>query len=320
MAQDRLDNVVLLGAGVLGGQIAWQSAFKGKAVVVYDLREEGLEQCRADQQRYADIYMRDLGATESMMADTRARLSFTTDLAAAVAEADLVIEAVPEVPDIKIALYQELAGYLPEHTLIATNSSTLLPSQFAEATGRPEKYCALHFANLIWALNVAEIMAHANTSEETLRAVTRFAIEIGMVPIPVQKEQSGYVLNSMLVPLVTAAMTLVVNGVSTPETIDQTFMINHRGCKAGPCGIIDFVGMTTAYNITSYWGNQNNDEQMLRNARYIKEHFLDKGKLGVQTGEGFYKYPNPSYAAADFLDVPDITKADELAKLALPKK
>jgi 3-hydroxybutyryl-CoA dehydrogenase len=117
MAQDRLDNVVLLGAGVLGGQIAWQSAFKGKAVVVYDLREEGLEQCRADQQRYADIYMRDLGATESMMADTRARLSFTTDLAAAVAEADLVIEAVPEVPDIKIALYQELAGYLPEHTL-----------------------------------------------------------------------------------------------------------------------------------------------------------------------------------------------------------
>jgi 3-hydroxybutyryl-CoA dehydrogenase len=320
MAQDRLDNVVLLGAGVLGGQIAWQSAFKGKAVVVYDLREEGLEQCRADQQRYADIYMRDLGATESMMADTRARLSFTTDLAAAVAEADLVIEAVPEVPDIKIALYQELAGYLPEHTLIATNSSTLLPSQFAEATGRPEKYCALHFANLIWALNVAEVMAHANTSEETLRAVTRFAIEIGMVPIPVQKEQSGYVLNSMLVPLVTAAMTLVVNGVSTPETIDQTFMINHRGCKAGPCGIIDFVGMTTAYNITSYWGNQNNDEQMLRNARYIKEHFLDKGKLGVQTGEGFYKYPNPSYAAADFLDVPDITKADELAKLALPKK
>jgi 3-hydroxybutyryl-CoA dehydrogenase len=163
-------------------------------------------------------------------------------------------------------------------------------------------------------------MAHANTSEETLRAVTRFAIEIGMVPIPVQKEQSGYVLNSMLVPLVTAAMTLVVNGVSTPETIDRTFMINHRGCKTGPCGIIDFVGMTTAYNITSYWGNQNNDEQMLRNARYIKEHFLDKGKLGLQTGEGFYKYPNPSYAAADFLDVPDVTKADELAKLALPKK
>jgi 3-hydroxybutyryl-CoA dehydrogenase len=316
----RLDNLVLLGAGVLGGQIAWQSAFKGKSVVVYDLREEGLEQCRADQQRYADIYMRDLGATESMMADTRARLSFTTDLAAAVAEADLVIEAVPEVPDIKITVYQELAGYLPEHTLIATNSSTLLPSQFAEATGRPEKYCALHFANLIWALNVAEIMAHANTSEETLRAVTRFAIEIGMVPIPVQKEQSGYVLNSMLVPLLTAAATLVVNGVSTPETIDRTFMINHRGCKTGPCGIIDFVGMTTAYNISSYWGNQNNDEQMLRNARYIKEHFLDKGKLGVQTGEGFYKYPNPSYAAADFLDVPDVTKADELAKLALPKK
>jgi len=318
MAQQSITKLAVLGAGVLGGQIAWQCAYKGKSVTVYDLYDKGLEQCRTDQLKYAAVYQSDLGANDEAIAATRARLSFTTDLATAVAEADLVIEAVPEVPDIKTALYQDLAGHLPPHTIIATNSSTLLPSQFAGDTGRPDKYCALHFANHIWAQNVAEVMAHPGTSEDTLVAVTRFAIEIGMVPIPLQKEQNGYVINSLLVPLLEATISLVANGVSTPETIDRTFMINHRGCQAGPCGIIDIIGMTTAYNISSYWGNEKNDEQLLQGARYIKENFIDKGKLGAQTGEGFYSYPNPAFAEPDFLDVPDISKAEELAKLAMP--
>lgn len=318
MAQNQLNNLSVLGAGVLGGQIAWQSAFKGKSVVVYDLYEAGLEQCRSAQQQYADIYRQSLGASEGMIEDTRGRLSFTTDLATAVADADLVIEAVPEIPDVKTALYQEMAGYLPERTLIATNSSTLLPSQFAEATGRPEKYCALHFANHIWASNVGEIMSHPGTAEATLAAVTRFAIEIGMVPIPIKKEQNGYVLNTLFVPLANAALTLVVNGVATAETVDRTFMIANRGCQVGPCGLLDIVGMTTAYNIASHWGELSGDEQQLKNARYIKEHFLDQGKLGAQSGEGFYTYPDPGYAQADFLDVPDLSRAEELAKLAVP--
>lgn len=318
MVNNTINNLTLLGAGVLGGQIAWHSAFKGKHVVVYDLYEKGLEQCRRDQERYAQTYSSDLGVSEADLAATRSRLSFTTDLSAAAAQADLVIEAVPEEPAIKIKTYEELAKYLPNHTLIATNSSTLLPSQFAAATGRPDKYCALHFANLIWRMNLAEVMAHADTAEETIVAITRFAIEIGMVPIPVQKEQNGYVLNSWFAPLLQAGISLVVNGVSTPEDVDRTFMIAN-GCAVGPCGMTDVVGMNTAYNVSSYWGAENNDEQMLRNAAYIKEHFLDRGKLGLQNGEGFYKYPNPAYAAPDFLDVPDMSRAQEIARLAFPK-
>jgi len=320
VAQSGITTVTVLGAGVLGGQIAWQSAFKGKTVVVYDLYDTGLAQCRTQQERYAGIFRHDLGASAEDIAATRSRLSFTTELADAVANADLVIEAVPEIPDVKTALYREMAGYLPAHTLVATNSSTLLPSQFAEATGRPEKYCALHFANNIWHMNVGEIMAHPGTSQETLLAITRFAIEIGMVPIPLQKEQNGYVLNSLLVPLLHATISLLANGVSTPETIDRTYMINNRGCQAGPCGIIDVIGMTTAYNVASYWGNENNDEQLLRGARYIKENFIEKRKLGVPSGEGFYTYPNPAFAAPDFLDVPDISQAEHLAKLATPQQ
>jgi 3-hydroxyacyl-CoA dehydrogenase len=316
MTASQLENITVLGAGVLGGQIAWHSAFRGKSVVVYDLRAEGIEQCRIAQQTYAHIYRQDLDASEGMIEETRARLTFTTDLAAAVAEADLVIEAVPEIPQVKIDVYGEMAQHLPPHTLIATNSSTLLPSQFAEATGRPDKYCALHFANLIWSLNIGEIMAHPTTADDTLLAVTQFAIEIGMVPIPVEKEQNGYVLNTMLVALLNAAQTLITNGVATPESVDRVHMIMHRGCAMGPCGIIDVVGMATGYNILSYWGNENKDEQMIKNASYIKQRFLDKGLLGLQTGEGYYKYPDPSYQAPDFLDVPDISRAGDLALMA----
>ena len=315
MATSGLDHLTVAGAGVLGGQIAWQSAFKGKSVVVYDRYQEGLDHCKVAHQTYAHIYQRDLGASAQDIQATEGRLTFTTDLQQAVADTDLVIEAVPEIPEVKTEFYQEMAAYLPEHTLLATNSSTLLPSMFAAATGRPEQFCALHFANLIWSLNIGEVMAHPNTAEQTLIHVTRFAIEIGMVPIPVKKEQNGYVCNSLLVPVVQAAQSLVTNGVATPETIDRTYMITNRGCSTGPCGFMDIVGMKTCFDILTYWGEVNKDEQMLANAKYIKENFMDKGLMGLQTGKGYYTYPNPSYQAEDFLSVPDISAAEDIAKL-----
>jgi 3-hydroxybutyryl-CoA dehydrogenase len=314
-----LNNLTVAGAGVLGGQIAWQSAFKGKNVVVYDLSEDGLESCRTAHQTYAHIYKQDLSATDNDIKQAEGRLKFTTILQEAVASADLVIEAIPEIPDIKTRFYQEMSPSLPDHTLLATNSSTLLPSTFADATGRPEKFCALHFANLIWALNIGEIMAHSNTAEKTLIDVTRFAIEIGMVPIPIEKEYNGYICNALLVPLLNAAQTLVTNGVATPAYIDRTYMITNRGCAMGPCGTMDVIGMKTCFDILSHWGETNKDDQMLANAQYIKEHFLDKGLQGMQGGQGYYNYPNPRYQDADFLDIPDISKAEEIARLAQTK-
>jgi 3-hydroxyacyl-CoA dehydrogenase len=313
-------NLTVCGGGVLGGQIAWHSAYSGKSVVVYDVSEKSLEACRGAHSSYARIYQDDVGATAEEVAAAQARVSYTTDLAGAVADAQVVIEAIPEVPDIKLDFYANLAPVLPADTIVATNSSTFLPSTFAEATGRPDKFCALHFANLIWAMNLAEVMAHPGTSEETLADITRFAIEIGMVPIPLQKEQNGYVINSLLIPLLQAAQTLVTNGVSDPETVDRTYMIMNRGVQQGPFGAIDFIGMASMVNIFDYWGNENDDAQMLANAAYLKENFLDKGHLGLQTGQGYYSYPDPAFAADGFLDVPDVSKADEIAQIAVPKK
>ena len=319
MSHSHLDRLTVLGAGVLGGQIGWHSAFKGKTVVIYDSFPEALQKAKVAHDSYAHIYKVQLGASDADIAATRARLTFTGALKAAVAQADFVIEAVPEVPEIKTQVYREMAGLLPAHTLVATNSSTLLARDFAGVTGRPAKFCALHFANLIWALNVGEVMAHSGTARETLTAVTHFAIEIGMVPIAVQKEQNGYVLNSWFVPLLTAGVSLVVNGVSTPEDVDRTFMIANRGCAMGPCGMVDMVGMKTAYDVCQYWGTVNNDAQMLKNAAYVKERFLDKGLQGMLGGEGFYRYPNPAYAAPGFLDVPDASVVPALVERIVPR-
>jgi len=311
----RLNGVTVIGVGVLGGQIAWHSAFRGKTVVAYDIDEDALAKCRSTHDHYAGIYRAEVGASEEEITATRARLSYTTKLEAAVRDADLVIEAAPEVPEIKTGVYRAMAPLLPERTLIATNSSTLLPRDFSAATGRPEKFCALHFANLIWRMNVAEIMSHPTSSVDTLTQVTEFAIEIGMLPIPVRKEQNGYVLNSWFVPLLNAAQTLVTNGVSTPEDVDRTFLKCNPGCRVGPMGMMDVVGMGTAYNVVQYWGQRNKDAQMLKNAEYVKSRYIDKGKLGLATGEGYYRYPDPAYLREDFLAIPELSAVPELVAL-----
>lgn len=314
------DNLTVCGGGVLGGQIAWHSAYMGKNVTVYDVSGEALDACRGAHANYAQIYQADVGASKESVDAAQARVSYTHDLASAVADAQVVIEAIPEVPEIKQDFYTKLAPALPPDTIVATNSSTLLPSMFAEATGRPDKFCALHFANMIWAVNLAEVMAHPDTSEETLSSITHFAIEIGMVPIPLRKEQNGYVINSLLIPLLQAAQTLVTNGVSDPETVDRTYMIMNRGVQNGPFGIIDIIGMATVVNVLDYWGKENDDAQMLANATYLKKNFVDKGHLGLQTGQGYYSYPDPAYAAEGFLDVPDVSQAGDIAKVAVLKK
>ncbi|MCH2176111.1 MAG: 3-hydroxyacyl-CoA dehydrogenase [Lentisphaeria bacterium] len=311
------NKVTLLGGGVLGGQIAWHSAFRGKQVVVYDAFAEGLEKCKQAHQTYSGIYAKDLNASEEELKLTFERLSYSGDLKDAVHGADIIIECVPENPDIKIKLYDDLSPLLSPQVILATNSSSLLPSQFSEHVKYPENYCALHFANLVWALNIAEIMAHKGTSKETLVNITRFAIEIGMVPIPVQKERNGYVCNSLLIPIIHTALTLLNTGVTTPDVLDRTYMIMNRGTSMGPCGIMDIVGFKTVYDINQYWGEVNQDEQMLSNADYVKKNFIDKGILGLQTGQGFYSYPDPMYASPDFLEVPDVSKAKEIASLAV---
>jgi 3-hydroxybutyryl-CoA dehydrogenase len=123
-----LERFTVLGAGVLGGQIAWHSAFKGKTVALYDIAQDAIDRCRVVHEHYAAIYRSDVGASDADITGTRQRLTDGSDVATPVAEADLMIEAVPEIPCVKTAVYEEMAELLPPDTVVATNSSTLLDS------------------------------------------------------------------------------------------------------------------------------------------------------------------------------------------------
>ncbi len=293
-------NILIAGSGVLGSQIAFQTAVHGFAVTVYDINDEALEKAKDRIEKLKPRYAADLGTSNEELEAAWGRLTFQSDLAQAAANADLVIESVPESVPVKIEFYEKLAKVAPAHTIFATNSSTLLPSQFVDATGRPDKFLALHFANEIWKNNTGEIMRHSGTDEQVFNDVVNFAKEIGMVALPIQKEQPGYIVNSLLVPLLSSAQKLLVTGVADIETIDKTWMVG-TGAPVGPFGMLDVIGINTAYHVAKTRADQTGDADYQAVADLLKTEYIDKGKLGTATGEGFYTYPNPSYREPGFL-------------------
>lgn len=282
---DSIKTVTVLGTGVLGSQIAFQSAFKGFTVTAYDINDKVIESAKDRFGKLAETYANEVpDAGDGKAQAALSRLTLTSDLAAAVADADLVIEAIPEILDLKRETYQKLATLAPAKTIFATNSSTLLPSDLKDSTGRPDKFLALHFANRVWQFNTAEIMGTTDTDPAVFAEVVEFAKAIGMVPIELHKEKAGYVLNSLLVPFLNAAAELAAGGYADPGAVDDTWRIA-TGAPVGPFQIYDIIGLTTPYNIMA-----NGDAEAQKLAAWLKENYIDKGKLGLATGEGFYKY------------------------------
>ncbi|WP_280354346.1 3-hydroxyacyl-CoA dehydrogenase [Nocardia otitidiscaviarum] len=277
--------VTVLGTGVLGSQIAFQTAFSGFDVTAYDIDGEALDAARERFAKLAGIYRSDVqGGGDGKAEQTAESITLTSDLGDAVRDADLVIEAVPEVLSIKQETYEKLGKLAPERTIFATNSSTLLPSAMKDFTGRPDKFLALHFANQVWKFNTGEVMGTTDTDPAVFQAVVDFAAAIGMVPIELHKEKAGYVLNSLLVPFLNSGMALAAGGYAEPEAVDKTWRIA-TGAPMGPFQILDVIGLTTPYNILA--GGDENGQQL---AKWLKDNYIDKGKLGIATGEGFYKY------------------------------
>ncbi|MDO5823723.1 3-hydroxyacyl-CoA dehydrogenase [Methanobrevibacter sp.] len=309
-----IKKVVVAGGGVLGSQIALQSAYCGFDVAIW-LRSEGsIKRAQPKLERFKNIYVDTL---EKMKTDASAycrglskktelsseeldelkkqaqnaydSLTLTTSYEEAAKDADLIIEAISENPEHKIEFYQELAKHMEDETILVTNSSTLLPSMFAEYTGRPEKYLSLHFANTIWANNTAEVMGHPGTEQKYYDEVVKFAEDINMIPLKLKKEQPGYILNSLLVPFLNAGQALLANDVADPETIDKTWILA-TGSPVGPFHILDIVGLETAYNIVVMNPESKDPETTPgKIAKMLKEK-IDAGETGVNAGKGFYEY------------------------------
>jgi 3-hydroxyacyl-CoA dehydrogenase len=314
--------IVIVGGGVLGTQIGLMCAYTGHDVTFW-LRSEGSigrTQPKIDQ--YSSMMLADLENAKKLIGnpmgsflyprglirswdgiseeaiDTlaeQAKKNFATlvhlelNLAKALEDADIVIEAMAENPQAKIEMYEKMKDLIPVKTILCTNSSTLLPSTFAEHTGRPERYCALHFANTIWKNNTAEVMGHPGTHAAVYDQVVAFADEINMVPLQLHKEQPGYILNSMLVPFLNAAQGLLANEVADPATIDLTWQLA-TGAPAGPFKILDIVGLETAYNIVRMKPDANEEGSTTFKICQILKEKIDKGETGITAGKGFYDY------------------------------
>jgi 3-hydroxybutyryl-CoA dehydrogenase len=298
MKIEDIRRVLIVGAGTMGQQIGLQCAMHGYEVVVYDIAPEALKAANAQIKAYAAQLVSQMCLTRSELDATLARISFTTNPEDA-ARADLLSESVPEEPALKAKVFAQFNELCPPHTIFTTNSSSLVPSMFADATGRPAQFAALHFHTYVWDSNVVDIMPHPGTSPETVELLYAFARRIGQIPIVLNKENYGYVFNAMLNALNTAAVKLAVDGVASVEDIDRAWM-GVMKMPLGPFGILDVVGLKTVWDIVQFWATTLNDPQLQANANWLKE-YVDKDWLGVKTGRGFYTYPDPAYARPGFL-------------------
>ena len=294
-----IKTVLVAGAGTMGRQISLQCALHGFSVHLYDVSADVLRQAEGQIQAYATQLEAQNRWSRPEVEAAVARIQLTPDPEQA-AQADLLSESIPEDPQLKARFYAQFGALCPPHTIFTTNTSSLLPSMFAKATGRPDRFCALHFHTYVWDSNVVDIMPHPGTAQEVVRQVEAFSCQIGQIPILLQKESYGYVFNAMLNALNRAAMTLAANDVASVEDVDRAWM-GVMKTAIGPFGILDVVGLDTAHSITRYWADVLNDPQLKTNAAFL-ERYLEDGRLGVKSGSGFYNYPNPVYAQASFLE------------------
>lgn len=314
-----IQKVTIAGGGVLGAQIAYAAAFHGYDVTIWGRRDDSIERIKPRIDRLHQIYSQELEVAPSYIGEknpnyprsffsskeeiTEERIAelkevnekvyksfiYTTDLEEGFGHADLVIEAIAEVVDQKKDFYEKIAPFLKEEAILVTNSSTLLPSMFREYTGREEKFLSLHFANNIHRQNLAEVMRHDRTSDEAFDTVVEFARSIGMYPAILKKEQPGYILNSILVPVLGAGLTLYGNDVADPVDIDMDWKIG-TGSPKGPFEIIDLVGLTTVINILSNNPASKDPSTPIGKAMIKLKEMADKGHIGIESGQGFYKY------------------------------
>lgn len=279
------NTVTVLGTGVLGSQIIMQAAWHGKNVYAYDAHQAAIDNIAKRWELLRRGYQRDLpDYTDEKFAAAIARITPTTDLEQAVSDTDIVIEAVPENLELKREVWANVGALVDERTLLATNTSSLRPSDFADSTGHPERFVTIHYANRIWAHPIAEVMGTAASDPEAIQDAIRYAKETGMVPVHVRKETPGYLLNSLLIPWMDAAAELLVNGVATPEEVDKAWRIS-LGTGLGPFQIYDIIGFNVAVNISRNSG----DPAKIKFAEML-EAAIAQGHSGIADGQGFYRY------------------------------
>ncbi len=300
----KIEKVLVIGSGLMAQQIALHHALHGFQVTQYGRREAGLAESKAAQQAskksvqsiYTDL-------TDADFEQALTRISYTTDLEAACDGADLVTESVTEDLVLKQKIFADLEKFCPESAILTTNTSTMPPSLIAAGLKRPEKFLALHYSSPVWVRPMAEIMRLSNTADNVIEQVVEFSQNNRLLPLRLEKEHPGYILNSLLAPMVYSALEMLAKGVATHQDIDRTWMLNFPAMGLGPCGMLDSMGYNSLYAVGKLRADAepgNPNHQLILD--YIQENFIDKGRLGMTTGQGLYSYPNPEFLEPNFVN------------------
>ena len=286
---EEIRSVVVLGAGTMGSQIAAVSALAGYTTSLVDIQQKQLdrarEQLRQRLDRDVEKGRRDRGAVD----EAWGRLTLTTDRDRVAASADLVIEAAVEDLSVKRSIFADLDRVCPPHTLLVTNSSNIVSSRVADATGRPGKVCNLHFFNPALVMACVEIVPHEGTDPETVEAASAFVESLGKTPVKLKREVPGFLANRLLNALRREALDLYEGGVADFEDIDLAAK-TALGHPMGPFELMDLVGIDVVHLIRLAEYEQTGDPAALP-ARSIKEKY-EAGDFGRKTGRGWYEYPH----------------------------
>jgi 3-hydroxybutyryl-CoA dehydrogenase len=280
-----IQSVGVLGAGLMGSGIAQVAAQAGFATIVREVSDTAGQRGRAAIEKQLGKAIEKGKLTAEQKDATLGRLTFTTSVAE-LAHCDIVIEAVVEDLEVKNSIWRELDGLCPAHTILASNTSSLTIAAMAAATARPDRMVGLHFFNPVPVMKLVEVVRTVTTSAETFDRAFAFAKKLGKEPIAA-KDNSGFVVNLLLVPYLIDAITQLEHGVASVEDIDKGMQLG-TGHPMGPFTLLDFVGLDTTYKIAEIMFDE------YREKRYAPPPLLKRmvlaGMYGRKSGKGFYDY------------------------------
>ncbi|CAG9788496.1 unnamed protein product [Diatraea saccharalis] len=290
--QSAIKNVTIIGGGLMGSGIAQVAAQAGQNVILVDVNSDVLAKSQksigANLGRVAKkIYKDKPQDGEKFVAESMARIKTATDPAEASKSADLVVEAIVENIDIKHKLFKQLDEAAPQHAILASNTSSLSINEISSVVKRKDKFGGLHFFNPVPVMRLLEVVKGAETSEETYKSMMEWGKSVGKTCITC-KDTPGFVVNRLLVPYICEAIRLYERGDASARDIDIAMKLG-AGYPMGPLELADYVGLDTNKFILDGWHKKFPDQQLFKPIPLLNK-LVAEGKLGVKTGEGFYKY------------------------------
>jgi 3-hydroxybutyryl-CoA dehydrogenase len=281
-----IKNVTVIGSGTMGNGICHVFAQAGFKVNMMDINQAAMDKALITIAKNMDRQIAKAAMTEEAKAAALANISTYTDMASAVKDADLVVEAATENVDLKLKIFKQLDELSPEKTILASNTSSISLTRIASQTQRPGKVIGMHFMNPVPVMKLVEIINGYATDQEVTDIIRELSIFIGKVPCIVN-DFPGFISNRILMPLINEAILSLQEGVANVEDID-TIMKLGMAHPMGPLQLADFIGLDTCFNIMNVlytgFGNQKYAPAILL------ANMVQAGYLGVKSGEGFYKY------------------------------